>query len=88
MAVDITPNPNVVGPQGLQGTTGGTGTQGIQGPGGSSYLAPTIGSTLISSGSTVLTINGMTKIVANTHASLDANSYEQDLTLMNIMQAW
>lgn len=31
MAVDITPNPNVVGPTGLQGTTGTQGTQGTIG---------------------------------------------------------
>lgn len=31
MSVSITPNPNVVGPQGLQGTTGTQGTNGSQG---------------------------------------------------------
>jgi hypothetical protein len=54
----------------------------------SSYSAPTIGSTSIGSGATVTTINGLTKIVSATHASLDASGYEQDITLMNIMNAW
>ena len=54
----------------------------------SSYSAPTIGSTSIGSGATVTTINGLTKIVSATHASLDANGYEQDISLMNIMGAW
>jgi hypothetical protein len=52
------------------------------------YSAPTLGSTSIASGATVTTINGLTKVVSATHASLDANSYEQDITLMNIMGAW
>jgi len=43
----------------LQGTTGNQGTQGIQGS-SSGYTAPTIGSTLIGSGSTVTTIAGLT----------------------------
>ena len=54
----------------------------------SSYSAPTIGSTSIASGATVTTIAGMTKITSATHASLDANSYEQDISLMSIMGAW
>ena len=52
------------------------------------YSAPTLGSTSIGSGATVTTINGLTKIVSATHASLDANSYEQNIALMNIMGAW
>ena len=54
----------------------------------SSYSAPTLGSTSIGSGATVTTINGLTKVVSATHASLDANSYEQNIALMNIMGAW
>ena len=54
----------------------------------SSYSAPTLGSTSIASGATVTTINGLTKIVSATHASLDANSYEQDIVFMHIMGAW
>ena len=54
----------------------------------SSYSAPTLGSTSIASGATVTTINGLTKIVSATHASLDASGYEQDITLMTIMGAW
>jgi hypothetical protein len=53
-----------------------------------SYSAPTLGSTSIASGATVTTINGLTKIVSATHASLDANSYEQDIVLMTLMGAW
>lgn len=53
-----------------------------------SYSAPTLGSTSIASGATVTTINGLTKIVSATHASLDASGYEQDISLMNIMGAW
>jgi hypothetical protein len=61
---------------------------GVQWASVSSYSAPTIGSTSIGSGATVTTINGMTKLVSATHAQLDANSYEQDITLMTIMGAW
>ena len=54
----------------------------------SSYSAPTLGSTLIASGTTVTTINGLTKLVTATYASLDADSKEVDITLMNIMGAY
>ena len=54
----------------------------------SSYTAPTLGSTSIGSGATVTTINGLTKIVSATHASLDASGYEQDIVLMTLMGAW
>jgi hypothetical protein len=54
----------------------------------SSYSAPTLGSTSIGSGSTVTTINGLTKLVSATHASLDASGYEQDIVLMTLMGAW
>jgi len=53
----------------------------------SSYSAPTLGSTLISSGTTVTTINGFTKLVSATYASLDANSKERNIELMQIMGA-
>ena len=53
-----------------------------------SYSAPTIGSTSIGSGATVTTINGLTKIVSATYASLDASGYEVDITLMQIMGAY
>jgi hypothetical protein len=52
------------------------------------YSAPTLGSTSIASGATVTTINGLTKLASTQYTSLDANSYEQDITLMNIMGAW
>lgn len=67
----------------LQSTATGTQWATVAG-----YSAPTIGSTSITSGGTFTTINGLTKIVSTTHASLDANSYEQDITLMTIMGAW
>jgi len=54
----------------------------------SSYTAPTLGSTSIGSGATVTTINGLTKIVSATHASLDASGYEVDIALMKIMGAY
>ena len=53
----------------------------------SGYSAPTLGSTSIASGSTVTTINGLTKIVAATVAKLDASGYEQDFDLLTIMGA-
>jgi len=91
MSVSLTPNPNVVGPQGLQGLTGtqgSTGTTGAQGTAGSSYTAPTLGTTAINSGATVTTINGMTKIVSEAFVELNASSQEQDLAIMNIMSGW
>ena len=54
----------------------------------SSYSAPTLGSTLISSGSTVVTLEGLTKLVSTSFSSLDGNSKEIDITLMNIMGAY
>jgi hypothetical protein len=39
MAVDITPNPNVVGPTGPTGPTGSTGTTGATGPAGGGIAA-------------------------------------------------
>ena len=64
-----------------------TGT-GVQWAAVAGYTAPTLGTTVVTSGTTISTINGLTKIVSATHASLDANSYEQDITLMTIMGAW
>jgi hypothetical protein len=54
----------------------------------SSYSAPTLGSTLIASGSTITTLEGFTKLVSTTYASLDSDSKEIDITLMNIMGAY
>lgn len=53
----------------------------------SSYSAPTLGSTSISSGATVTSIAGLTKLTSTTYAQLDANGYEQDIVLMNLMGA-
>jgi len=53
----------------------------------SSYSAPTLGSTLISSGTTIGTLEGITKLVSATYASLDANSKERNIELMQIMGA-
>jgi hypothetical protein len=53
----------------------------------SGYTQPTIGSTAIPSGTTVTTINGLTKIVSATVAKLDASGYEQDFDLLTIMGA-
>jgi hypothetical protein len=50
-----------------------------------SYLAPTLGTTTITSGTTVTTIVGMTKIRSDQFTTLDANGYEIDLELMAIM---
>ena len=54
----------------------------------SAYSAPTLGSTLIVSGTTITTLEGFTKLVSATYASLDANSKEIDNTLMGIMGAY
>jgi hypothetical protein len=51
----------------------------------SSYSAPTLGSTIIPTGSTVTTIEGFVKLVSEAYTSLDSNSKEVDITLMNIM---
>ena len=52
------------------------------------YSAPTLGSTSIASGATVTTINGLTKVVSATRASLDANGYEVNPDLMFLMGAY
>jgi hypothetical protein len=53
-----------------------------------SYSAPTLGSTTISSGSTVTTIVGMTKVRSDQFTTLDASGYEIDLELFTIMGAF
>jgi len=91
MSVSLTPNPNVVGPQGLQGLTGtqgSTGTTGAQGTAGSTYTAPTLGTTAINSGATVTTIVGLAKLSSESFVEPDTNGYEQDLAIMNIMGGW
>jgi len=52
------------------------------------YSAPTLGSTIINSGATVTTIEGFTKLISGTYASLDADSKEINITFMNIMDAY
>jgi hypothetical protein len=52
------------------------------------YSAPTLGSTIIPSSATIGTIEGLTKLVSNAYTSLDSNSKEVDITLMNIMGAY
>ena len=52
------------------------------------YSAPTLGSTSIASGSTNTTLVGFTKLRSAAFTQLDADSYEQDTTIMNIMGAW
>lgn len=88
MSVSITPNPNVQGPQGLTGTQGLQGLQGLQGTTGATYTAPTLGSTTLTSGATITTVNGMTKIVSEGFVELNTSNQEQDLAIMNFMQAW
>ena len=61
---------------------------GVQWAAVTTYSAPIIGSTSIGSGATVTTINGLTKLVSATHASLDASGYEVDIALMQIMGAY
>jgi hypothetical protein len=63
-----------------------TGT-GVQWAAVSGYTAPTQGTTVVTSGTTISSIAGLTKITSATYASLDANSYEQNLQLMQLMGA-
>ena len=51
------------------------------------YIAPTLGTTTITSGTTVTTIVGMTKVRSDVFTTLDANGYEIDLETMTIMGA-
>ena len=53
----------------------------------SGYSAPTLGNVSIASGSTTTTITGLTKLRSAAFTSLDANSYEQDIQLMQLMGA-
>ena len=69
-------------------TADSTQTAGVKWATPTVYTAPTIGSTSIASGATVTTISGLTKLQSTQHTQLDANSYEQDITLMTIMGAW
>jgi len=64
----------------------GTGVQWIAATVG--YTAPTLGSTSIASGSTNTTLVGFVKLRSVAHTQLDANSYEQDIAIINIMGAW
>jgi hypothetical protein len=52
------------------------------------YSAPTLGSTSITSGSTNTTLVGFTKLRSAAFTQFDANSYEVDITLMQIMGAY
>ena len=52
---------------------------GVQWAAVAGYSAPTLGTTVVTSGTTITTINGLTKLVSAKHASLDANSREQDI---------
>ena len=63
-----------------------TGT-GVQWAAVAGYSAPTLGTTVVTSGTTISTISGLTKIQAQQHTQLDANSYEQDIALMILMGA-
>jgi hypothetical protein len=54
----------------------------------SSYAAPTLGTTLITSGTTVTTIVGMTKVRSDQFTTLDSSGYEIDLELFTIMGAF
>ena len=52
------------------------------------YSAPTVGTTVFTSGATISTISGLTKITSVAHTSTDANGYDRDIELMNIMGAY
>jgi hypothetical protein len=64
-----------------------TGT-GVQWAAVAGYSAPTLGTTVVTSGTTITTINGLTKVVSTTYASLDANGYEVNPDLMFLMGAY
>lgn len=53
-----------------------------------SYLAPTLGTTTITSGTTVTTVVGMTKVRSDQFTTLDSSGYEIDLELFTIMGAF
>ena len=77
--------PSQTGNSGKYLTTDGTTSSWGTVPG---YSAPTLGSTSITSGSTNTTLVGFTKLRSAAFTQLDANSYEQDIVLMNIMDAY
>ncbi len=78
--------PSQSGNSGKYLTTDGSGT--LSWGTVSGYSAPTLGSTSIASGSTVTTIVGLTKVRSDQFTTLDANNYEIDLELMQIMGAF
>lgn len=53
----------------------------------SGYTAPILGSTTLTSGATVLTVAGLTKITSTQHTQLDGNGYEMNLLLLNLAGA-
>ena len=75
----------VVGTNGYYLQTTGTGVQWAAVDG---YSAPTLGTTVVTSGTTITTINGLTKVVSTVRASLDANGYEVNPDLMFLMGAY
>jgi hypothetical protein len=52
------------------------------------YSAPTLGTTLITSGTTVTTIVGLTKVTSDAFMVKNTSSNEIDIAVMNIMSAW
>jgi len=52
------------------------------------YSAPTLGTTLITSGTTVTTIVGLTKLTSDAFMVKNSSSNEIDIAIMNIMSAW
>ena len=52
------------------------------------YLAPTLGTTVITSGTTVTTIVGLTKVTSDAFMVKNSSSNEIDIAIMNIMGAW
>jgi hypothetical protein len=65
-----------------------TSSVGLQWAAVSGYSAPTVGTTVFTSGATISTIAGLTKITSVAHTSTDANGYDRDIELMNIMGAY
>lgn len=53
----------------------------------SGYTAPILGSTTLTSGATVLTVAGLTKITSTQYTQLDGNGYEMNLFLLNLAGA-
>jgi hypothetical protein len=61
---------------------------GVQWAAVAGYSAPTLGTTVVTSGTTITTINGLAKVVATIRASLDGASREVNPDLMQIMGAY